>query len=64
MMRESIYHSIYTGKPPDEPAMLGLAMNELFVPLLQLPAGGGADQKGVFRLRAARHVWPLEPFPQ
>jgi 4-hydroxy-3-polyprenylbenzoate decarboxylase len=30
-----IYHSTYTGKPPDEPAMLGLAMNELFVPLLQ-----------------------------
>ena len=33
--REPIYHSTYTGKPPDEPAMLGLAMNELFVPLLQ-----------------------------
>ena len=33
--REAIYHSTYTGKPPDEPAMLGLAMNELFVPLLQ-----------------------------
>ena len=30
-----IYHSTYTGKPPDEPAMLGLALNELFVPLLQ-----------------------------
>ena len=33
--RAPIYHSTYTGKPPDEPAMLGLAMNELFVPLLQ-----------------------------
>ncbi len=33
--RDPIYHSTYTGKPPDEPAMLGLAMNELFVPLLQ-----------------------------
>ena len=33
--RSPIYHSTYTGKPPDEPAMLGLAMNELFVPLLQ-----------------------------
>ncbi|MEN9372835.1 MAG: hypothetical protein RIR79_387 [Pseudomonadota bacterium] len=33
--RNPIYHSTYTGKPPDEPAMLGLAMNELFVPLLQ-----------------------------
>jgi len=30
-----IYLSTYTGKPPDEPAMLGLALNELFVPLLQ-----------------------------
>ena len=35
-LRESaIYHGTYTGKPPDEPAMLGLALNELFVPLLQ-----------------------------
>lgn len=33
--RDAIYHSTYTGKPPDEPAVLGLAMNELFVPLLQ-----------------------------
>ena len=31
----ALYHSTYTGKPPDEPAMLGLAMNELFIPLLQ-----------------------------
>ncbi len=33
--RDAIYHSTYTGKPPDEPAMLGVALNELFVPLLQ-----------------------------
>ncbi|NML28773.1 4-hydroxy-3-polyprenylbenzoate decarboxylase [Zoogloea dura] len=33
--RDPIYHSTYTGKPPDEPAMLGLALNEVFVPLLQ-----------------------------
>ncbi|KRC04537.1 3-octaprenyl-4-hydroxybenzoate carboxy-lyase [Hydrogenophaga sp. Root209] len=33
--RDAIYHSTYTGKPPDEPAMLALAMNELFIPLLQ-----------------------------
>ena len=33
--REPIYHSTYTGKPPDEPAVLGLALNEVFVPLLQ-----------------------------
>lgn len=29
-----IYHSTYTGKPPDEPAVLGLALNDVFVPLL------------------------------
>ena len=32
--RDPIYHSTYTGKPPDEPAMLGMALNEVFVPLL------------------------------
>ena len=35
MRRAPIYHSTYTGKPPDEPAVLGLALNEVFVPLLQ-----------------------------
>jgi 4-hydroxy-3-polyprenylbenzoate decarboxylase len=34
MRRSPIYHSTYTGKPPDEPAILGMALNELFVPLL------------------------------
>ena len=29
------YHSTYTGRPPDEPAILGAALNEVFVPLLQ-----------------------------
>ena len=33
--RNPIYHSTYTGKPPDEPAVLGLALNEVFVPILQ-----------------------------
>ncbi|OBS09579.1 4-hydroxy-3-polyprenylbenzoate decarboxylase [Acidihalobacter prosperus] len=33
--RDPIYHSTYTGRPPDEPAVLGLALNEVFVPLLQ-----------------------------
>jgi len=34
--RESpIYHSTYTGRPPDEPAILGVALNEVFVPLLR-----------------------------
>jgi 4-hydroxy-3-polyprenylbenzoate decarboxylase len=35
MRRDAIYHSTYTGKPPDEPAMLGVALNEVFVPFLQ-----------------------------
>ena len=30
-----IYHSTYTGRPPDEPSMLGVALNEVFVPILQ-----------------------------
>ncbi len=35
-MRENpIYHSTYTGRPPDEPAILGLALNEVFIPILQ-----------------------------
>ena len=33
--RDPIYHSTYTGRPPDEPAILGVAMNELFVPILR-----------------------------
>ncbi|MDZ4261453.1 MAG: 4-hydroxy-3-polyprenylbenzoate decarboxylase [Pseudomonadota bacterium] len=32
---QPIYHSTYTGRPPDEPAVLGVALNEVFVPLLQ-----------------------------
>ena len=49
MRRDPIYHSTYTGKPPDEPAILGVALNEVFVPLLHqavsrdrrlLPAAG------------------------
>jgi 4-hydroxy-3-polyprenylbenzoate decarboxylase len=32
---DPVYHSTYTGKPPDEPAVLGVALNEVFVPLLQ-----------------------------
>lgn len=33
--REPIYHSTYTGRPPDEPAILGVALNEVFVPILR-----------------------------
>ncbi|MDG1286805.1 MAG: UbiD family decarboxylase [Rickettsiales bacterium] len=35
MRKDAIYHSTYTGKPPDEPAILGEALNELFIPLIQ-----------------------------
>ncbi len=35
MRKDPIYHSTYTGAPPDEPAVLGEALNEVFVPLLQ-----------------------------
>jgi 4-hydroxy-3-polyprenylbenzoate decarboxylase len=33
--RDAIFHSTHTGKPPDEPAILGMALNEVFVPILQ-----------------------------
>ena len=33
--QDPIYHSTYTGRPPDEPALLGVALNEVFVPILQ-----------------------------
>jgi 4-hydroxy-3-polyprenylbenzoate decarboxylase len=33
--KEPIYHSTYTGKPPDEPAVLGVSLNEVFVPILK-----------------------------
>jgi 4-hydroxy-3-polyprenylbenzoate decarboxylase len=33
--KDPIYHSTYTGRPPDEPSVLGVALNEVFVPILQ-----------------------------
>ena len=33
--KDAIYHSTYTGRPPDEPAVMGLALNEVFIPILQ-----------------------------
>ncbi len=33
--KNPVYHSTYTGRPPDEPAVLGLALNEVFVPILR-----------------------------
>ncbi|MEO8170571.1 MAG: UbiD family decarboxylase, partial [Oxalobacteraceae bacterium] len=43
MRRDPIYHSTYTGKPPDEPAVLGVALNEVFIPLLQKQFGEITD---------------------
>src|SRR5262249_39348163 len=61
MRRDPIYHSTYTGKPPDEPAMLGVALNEVFVPLLTkqfpeiadfyLPPEGCSYRVAVVRLK-------------
>jgi 4-hydroxy-3-polyprenylbenzoate decarboxylase len=61
MRRDPIYHSTYTGKPPDEPAVLGAALNEVFVPLLSrqfpeildfyLPPEGCSYRLAVVRMR-------------
>ena len=63
MRRDPIYHSTYTGKPPDEPAILGVALNEVFVPLLQkqfpeivdfyLPPEGCSYRMAVVRMKKA-----------
>ena len=63
LRRDPIYHSTYTGKPPDEPAVLALAMNELFVPLLQrqfpevtdfyLPPEGCSYRMALVRIKKA-----------
>ncbi|MBA4176200.1 MAG: 3-octaprenyl-4-hydroxybenzoate decarboxylase [Leptothrix sp. (in: Bacteria)] len=61
--RDPIYHSTYTGKPPDEPAILGVALNEVFVPILQkqfpeivdfyLPPEGCSYRMAIISLRKA-----------
>ncbi|HWH72773.1 MAG TPA: UbiD family decarboxylase [Methylibium sp.] len=61
--RDPIYHSTYTGKPPDEPAVLGVALNEVFVPILQkqfpeivdfyLPPEGCSYRLAVISIRKA-----------
>ncbi|MBP5988998.1 MAG: UbiD family decarboxylase [Piscinibacter sp.] len=61
--REPIYHSTYTGKPPDEPAVLGVALNEVFVPILQkqfpeivdfyLPPEGCSYRMAIISIRKA-----------
>ncbi len=61
--RDPVYHSTYTGKPPDEPAILGVALNEVFVPILQkqfpeivdfyLPPEGCSYRMAVISIRKA-----------
>ncbi len=61
--RDAIYHSTHTGKPPDEPAVLGVALNEVFVPILQkqfpeivdfyLPPEGCSYRMAVVSMRKA-----------
>jgi 4-hydroxy-3-polyprenylbenzoate decarboxylase len=61
--KDPIYHSTYTGKPPDEPAILGVALNEVFVPILQkqfpeivdfyLPPEGCSYRMAVISIRKA-----------
>jgi 4-hydroxy-3-polyprenylbenzoate decarboxylase len=63
MRRDPVYHSTYTGKPPDEPAVLGAVLNELFIPLLQrafpeirdfhLPAEACSYRMAVVQIRKA-----------
>ena len=60
---DAIYHTTYTGKPPDEPAVLGEALNEVFVPILQkqfpeiadfyLPPEGCSYRMAVISIRKA-----------
>jgi 4-hydroxy-3-polyprenylbenzoate decarboxylase len=60
---DPIYHSTYTGRPPDEPAILGLALNDVFVPILQrqfaeivdfyLPPEGCSYRVAVLSMRKA-----------
>ena len=63
MRDDPIYHTTYTGKPPDEPAVLGEALNEVFVPILQkqfpeiadffLPPEGCSYRMAVIAIRKA-----------
>ena len=61
--RDPLYHSTYTGRPPDEPSVLGLALNEVFIPILQkqfpeitdfyLPPEGCSYRMAVVQMRKA-----------
>ena len=63
MRCDPVYHSTYTGKPPDEPAVLGVALNEVFVPILQkqfpeivdfyLPPEGCSYRMAIISIRKA-----------
>ena len=61
MRSNPVYHSTYTGRPPDEPSVLGLALNEVFIPILQkqfpeiidfyLPAEGCSYRVAIVSIR-------------
>ncbi|MFM7505673.1 MAG: UbiD family decarboxylase domain-containing protein, partial [Rubrivivax sp.] len=61
--RDPVYHSTHTGKPPDEPAVLGVALNEVFVPILRkqfpeivdfyLPPEGCSYRMAIISIRKA-----------
>ena len=53
--RNAIYHSTYTGRPPDEPAILGVALNEVFVPILQ--NSSRKSSISICRRKGARTAW-------
>ena len=63
MRKAPIYLSTFTGRPPDEPSVLGEALNEVFVPLLiqqfpeivdfWLPPEGCSYRIGVVSIRKA-----------
>ena len=54
--RDPIYHSTYTGKPPDEPAVLGVALNEVFVPILQ--SSSRKSSISICHPKGAVTAWP------
>jgi 4-hydroxy-3-polyprenylbenzoate decarboxylase len=60
MRKDPIYLTTFTGRPPDEPSVLGEALNEVFIPLLQLPHRRRVDEEGLPRPRQARDARRLE----
>ena len=71
---DPIYHSTYTGRPPDEPAILGVALNDVFVPLLKkqfpeivdfyLPPEGCSYRMAVVTIKKQYRILNLLTFPE